>query len=142
MPTRKQRRRRDKTFRHEYETVLVDEEGNETPLAELRTREPRKEKAKPAQTTGKNGKGRARPVREVPPPSWEKALKRGGTWGVLMLVMAVFFLFRTQPLAVRILWGLVYAVLFVPLTYVVDRTAYRSYLRRTGKAEPPKSKKR
>ena len=28
MPTRKQRRRRDKTFRHEYETVLLDAEGN------------------------------------------------------------------------------------------------------------------
>lgn len=133
MPTKKQRRRRDKSFRHEYETVLVDEEGNETPLSELRTREPKKEKAAAKATASKGGKGRARPVREVPPPSWEKAIKRGGTWGLLMLVLAVFFLFRTQPIAVRIGWGVVYAVLFVPLTYFVDRTAYRAYLRRSGK---------
>jgi hypothetical protein len=140
MPTRKQRRRRDKTFRHEYETVYVDEEGNETPLAELRAQEPKKEKPAAKATPAKNGKGRsARPVREVPPPSWERALKRGGTWGAVMLVLAVFFLFRNQPLAVRVGWGLVYAVMFVPLTYFVDRTAYRAYLRRTGAA--PKRKK-
>jgi hypothetical protein len=134
MPTRKQRRRRDKSFRHEYETVLVDEEGNETPLSELRAQEPKKEKAAAKASPAKNGKGRARPVREVPPPSWEKAIKRGGTWGLLMLVLAVFFLFRTQPIAVRVGWGVVYAVLFIPLTYFVDRTAYRAYQRRTGAA--------
>ena len=133
MPTKKQRRRRDKSFRHEYETVLVDEEGNETPLSELRAREPKKEKVAAKATTSKSGKGRGRPVREVPPPSWEKAIKRGGTWGLLMLVLAVFFLFRRQPIAVRIGWGVVYAVLFIPLTYFVDRTAYRSYQRRSGK---------
>jgi hypothetical protein len=134
MPTRKQRRRRDKSFRHEYETVLVDEEGNETPLSELRAQEPKKETAAAKASPAKNGKGRARPVREVPPPSWEKAIKRGGTWGLLMLVLAVFFLFRTQPIAVRVGWGVVYAVLFIPLTYFVDRTAYRAYQRRTGAA--------
>jgi hypothetical protein len=135
MPTRKQRRRRDKSFRHEYETVLVDEEGNETPLSEVRSREPKKEKVAAKATGSKNGKGRARSAREVPPPSWEKAVKRGGTWGLLMLVLAVFFLFRTQPIAVRVGWGVIYAVLFIPLTYFVDRTAYRAYLRRSGTAK-------
>ena len=143
MPTRKQRRRRDKTFRHEYETVLVDADGNETPLAELRTRhEPKKDKDKARTSTGKNGKGRSRPVREVPPPSWERAFKRGGTWGVVMLVVSVFFLFHNAPLALRLGWGIVYAIAFIPLTYFVDRTAYRAYVRRTGGTPPADRKKR
>lgn len=145
MPTRKQRRRRDKTFRHEYETVLVDADGNETPLAELRTRhEPKKDKDKDKAraSTGKNGKGRSRPVREVPPPSWERAFKRGGTWGVVMLVVSVFFLFHNAPLALRLGWGIVYAIAFIPLTYFVDRTAYRAYIRRIGGTPPADRKKR
>jgi len=32
MPSKKQRRRREKSRRHEYEYVLLDEEGNEIPL--------------------------------------------------------------------------------------------------------------
>ena len=32
----------------------------------------------------------------------------------------------------RVLTSLVYSALFVPLTYLMDRTAYRTYLRRSG----------
>jgi len=32
----------------------------------------------------------------------------------------------------RVALSLLYSWLFVPLTYVMDRTAYRTYLRRTG----------
>jgi hypothetical protein len=137
MPTRKQRRRRDKTFRHEYETVLIDAEGNETPLAEVRAREPKREKPAAAAAKGSAAKGGAkrnqRPVREVPAPSWNRAFKRGGTWGAVMLVVSVFFLFHNAPIAIRLGWGIVYAVAFIPLTYFVDRTAYRAYQRRIGK---------
>ena len=44
MPTRKQRRRRAKDFRHDMRVFEVDEEGNEVALAELRTPEERKPK--------------------------------------------------------------------------------------------------
>jgi hypothetical protein len=144
MPTRKQRRRRDKTFRHEYETVLIDEDGNETPLTALRTREEPKNGKSSATAQSTRGKGKARParpVREVQPPSWNRALRKGGTWGLVMLVVSVFFLFRTAPIALRLGWGLLYAVAFVPLTYFVDRTAYRSYeRRRTAPPRPDKKK--
>jgi hypothetical protein len=40
MPSRKQRRRREKTFRHEYETVLLDADGNEVPLDPEERRRP------------------------------------------------------------------------------------------------------
>lgn len=141
MPTRKQRRRRDKTFRHEYETVLIDEEGKETPLTELRTHE----EAKPARKNGTAqkkpaGRGSRRPVREAAPPSWNRALKRGGMWGGLMIVVSIFFLGKSAPLASRLLIGILYGVAFVPLMYFVDRMTYNAYLRRSG-GGPAKKKK-
>ena len=130
MPTRKQRRRRDKDFRHDVRVFEVDDEGNEVPIAELRTREeakPAKAKAKQPQTRG----GRA--MREVPPPSWDRAFKRGGMMGGAMLLVFLFLL-KTGPIAQRLAIGLFYGVAFVPLTYWIDRTAYRSYQKRLTRA--------
>jgi hypothetical protein len=144
VPTRKQRRRRDKTFRHEYETVLIDEEGNEIPLTEVRTHEepkPAKKNGAAAQKKTAARGGSRRPVREVAPPSWNRALKRGGTWGALMIVVSIFFLGKSAPLASRLLIGILYGVAFVPLMYFVDRMTYNAYLRRSG-AAPAKTKKK
>ena len=47
MPTRKQRRRREKDFRHDVRVYEVDEEGNEVPIAELRAQDERAAKPKP-----------------------------------------------------------------------------------------------
>jgi hypothetical protein len=138
MPSRKQRRRREKTFRHEYETVLLDADGNEIPLdpeelrAEREAKEQERAAAKPA--SGKQQpKGRGgRAMREPPQPSWNRALKRGGMMGGLML-FAFIFLFKNSPIGIRLAWGLFYAAAFVPLTYWIDRTAYRTYQRRVAK---------
>ena len=35
----------------------------------------------------------------------------------------------------RVAIGSLYAIAFVPLTYWIDRIAYRSYLKRSGKLE-------
>jgi len=136
MPSRKQRRRRAKAFRHEWETVLLDEEGNEVPLdpeelrAEREQRERERAVAKPAR--GKDRKqparsGRARTLREVQPPSWQRAFRRGGMMGGLMLVVSALLLHNYAI-------GLLYAVMFVPLTYWIDRIAYRTYVRRSAAA--------
>ncbi len=142
MPTRKQRRRREKTFRHEYETVLLDVDGTERPLDEDELREEREARAearaaaKPAQAKG--GRTRpTRPVREVAPPTWERAFRRGGVMGGLMLI-AFVFLFKNAPIGLRLAWGAFYAVAFIPLTYWVDRTTYRAYQRRTAKRDAKK----
>lgn len=129
MPSRKQRRRREKAFRHEYGFVTYDEEGNEVEVdpAEIRPAKAKPDKPKPA-PTGKGG----RSLREPPVPSWNRSLRRGGMWGGVMLVVVVFF-FKGQSLPARIGVGLLYAAAFVPLTYWIDRLAYRSYLRRSGK---------
>ena len=140
MPTRKQRRRREKTFRHEYETVLLDADGNERPLDEDELRSEREERAqskskssvKASPAKGKGQRGSARPLREVPPPSWHRALRRGGMMGGLMLV-AFVVLFKNSPLPQRLALGGVYFIAFIPLTYWVDRTTYRAYQRRLAK---------
>jgi hypothetical protein len=141
MPTRKQRRRREKSFRHEYETVLLEADGTTRPLDEdelANEREARSQSKSPAKASPARGakRGRAtRPIREVPPPSWHRAFRRGGLMGGLML-LAFVFLFKSSPLGVRLAWGALYAVAFVPLTYWVDRTTYRAYQRRVAKQTP------
>src|SRR3954454_3685303 len=83
VPTRKQRRRRAKDFRHDMRVFEVDAEGNEVPLAELRTteeRKPRAEKNQQQQPRTKSG----RAIREPPQPSWQRAFRRGGVMGGLM----------------------------------------------------------
>jgi hypothetical protein len=142
VPNRKQRRRREKDFRHDVRVYEVDEEGNEVPISDLRTQEPTKTKQKAA--TSSNGKGKSRSSgrrapREVPPPSWERALKRGGLMGAGMLVVFVFVL-HSGGVAQRVGIGVFYAVAFIPLTYWVDRTSYRSYQKRLARdAQPKKS---
>jgi cytochrome c-type biogenesis protein CcmH/NrfG len=132
MPTRKQRRRKAKTFRHEFDFVTYDEEGNEIEVdpAELRAA-----KAKEA-PKGKDAKGKGRPkraLREVQPPSWRRSFRRGLPMGAIMLVVVVL-IFKQTSLPRRIITGLIYAAAFVPLTYWLDRFAYRNYLRKQGKS--------
>jgi hypothetical protein len=132
MPTRKQRRRRDKTFRHEYETVLLDDEGNEKPIAELREeRVKQRADKKPSKTPAK---GSSRALRVPPQPTWRRAFRRGGAMGGAIFVAFVFVLHGGST-ASRASIAIIYAVAFIPLTYWVDRIAYRSYLKRTAKLE-------
>jgi len=132
MPTRKQRRRRDKDFRHDVRVFELDEEGNEVPIAELRERAPRREPAAKQKGKQPQKRGSSRIVREPPQPSWQRAFRRGGVMGALMLV-AFLFLFKNAPIGLRLAWGLFYALAFIPLTYFIDRTAYRTFQRRQAK---------
>ena len=127
MPSRKQRRRREKSFRHEYGFVTYDEEGNEVEVEPSEIRSEKPEKQKPAVA-----KGKGRPTREPPLPSWRRSIRRGGLWGGMMFVVVVFF-FRSTPIAGRIVIALFYAIAFVPLTYFIDRVAYRSWEKRNAK---------
>jgi hypothetical protein len=137
MPTRKQRRRREKDFRHDVRVFEVDAEGNEVSLAELRSSEERTPaKAKQPQKQLRTAKGR--PIRVPPEPSWHRAMKRGGFMGGAML-LAFVFLFTSAPLPLRLAWGVFYAAAFIPLTYWIDRTAYRSYQKRVARQSVKKA---
>ena len=55
-----------------------------------------------------------------------------------MLFVAFILLNHKQHLATSLLLGVVYTALLVPFMYLMDRTMYRTYLRRTGQRPPPK----
>ena len=134
MPTRKQRRRAQKERRHEYETVWVDEEGNELD-------EPPEDLVAPATQQRANGKPRAkvqpqrggRPVRVPPAPSWRRAGRRSLILGGA--IFALFFVLGSKNgghnAGTALGLAALYTALFVPFTYFIDRFAYNRYLRRT-----------
>jgi hypothetical protein len=126
MPSRKQRRRREKTFRHEYDLVAYDDEGNELDAGELRReKEQDKEKARPAAAKGKAAPRRA--PRPVPPPTWRRAVRRGGLMG------AVFFLLMSTLFKAPLPISLIYSLALIPFTYGMDWFTHRTYVRRTSK---------
>jgi hypothetical protein len=133
MASRKQRRRRAKERRHEYEYVYVDEEGQEVEApSEESTDRPRARNGKGAANGAKTARAKGgRPVREVKPPSWNRSLRRAALFFPLFFI--VFSLVnKNSGIDVRLLSSFAYSALFVPLTYLMDRTAYRTYLRRSG----------
>jgi hypothetical protein len=134
MPSRKQRRRRQKERRHEYEYVYVDDEGREVepPPDEKAPRARRDEAARRDGKAARGKDGGARKMREYQPPSWKRSLRRAALFFPLFFI--VFSLVNNGSIVQRIMLSLFYAALFVPLTYLMDRTAYRTYLRRSGGA--------
>jgi hypothetical protein len=125
MPSKKQRRRREKLKRHEWEYVQLDEEGNEIPLEQAQLKK-----------TEVNGKPAAakrarRPVREVKAPSWNRSAKRA------LLFVPFLYIFLSlgksaPPVPTRIGVSVLYAAVFIPMFFFVDRMAYRAYQRRLG----------
>jgi hypothetical protein len=130
MPTRKQRRRKAKTFRHEFDFVTYDEEGNEVEVdpTELRAAKAKESPKGKGAKGGKGGGRSTRATREVLPPSWERALKRGGLMGGGLLVIFIVFL-KASPVL-----GIIYGLAMIPMTYWLDRFAYRNYLRKQEKS--------
>lgn len=148
MASRKQRKRREKEKRHEYELVVVDETGEEHPLDPDELRSKRKEKEKEADKGRKpGGKGqparggtRSRgPVREVKPPSLNRVWKRVAFFGAFMFLVLSFLGGKNESIKARLALVVVYTALFIPFIYLMDRVQYRQYLRRIGQEQPPKT---
>ena len=128
MPSRKQRRRREKLQRHEYEYVLETEEGEEIPLESPRDREApdgrNSERAKPE-------KGPVdRRGRPVPQPSFRRVLRRTAIFAPLIAI----FIYVTSGDDLTLV-GLVFNVVlllafFMPFSYMVDVFVYRMVMRR------------
>jgi hypothetical protein len=134
MPTKKQRRRRQKGRRHEYEIVYVDEEGREVDPEEAEpTPTPRNGKRDAARKPQKSRDGR--PVRTVQPPSWSRVGKRALIFFPLIF-LAFSFVNSNQAVGTRLVVTLVYTAFFLPFMYLMDRAMYRAYLKRTGQQAP------
>jgi hypothetical protein len=131
VPSRKQRRRREKERRHEWEYVLVDDEGREVEAPE------EDEPPTPARERKATASGRAatRGGRRIEPPSWRRVGKRALFFGPLMFIM-VNLIGRDWTTAQRVQQTAFLLLLFLPFSYLMDSLMYRAYLKRTGGAPP------
>jgi hypothetical protein len=122
MPSRKQRRRRAKERRHDYEFVYVDEEGREVEVdpADAETPKRAERKAQPVNRSG----------RAVQPASWQRVGKRALLFGPLMFI-TIRILEKSEALTTSLVRTFFLLLLFLPFSYVLDSLLYRSYLRRT-----------
>jgi hypothetical protein len=144
MATKKQRRRRQKERRHEYELVYVDDEGQEVDGPEEAPK-PEKAPAPGSKSAAKAAPPAAKPKqgeRVIQPPSWERVGKRA----LLFAPFIVIFFYLTRPAndsyGAFMLRSLPLLIMLVPFMYLVDTMAYRSYQKRLAKrAEQPKKSK-
>jgi len=127
MPSRKQRRRRQKQHRHEWEEVYVDEEGRELPAEEAAELKP----VRPGRAGKPEPPQRGRRV--VEPPSWRRTLRRGLLFFPLMLIV-IFVLPSDLSTAGKVANALVLMAFFLPFSYFMDSVVWRSYKRRLAKS--------
>ncbi len=126
MASKKQRRRREKLQRHEYEYVLENEEGEEIPLESPRGTERARNGKAPANVPAGPLDRRGRPVQK---PSLQRVLKRTAIFAPLI---AVFIFVTTKNITIGALVFNVVLLLafFMPFTYFVDLFVYRMVMRR------------
>lgn len=132
MPSRKQRRKREKLQRHEYEYVLETEEGEEViegpRAAEVKSAANGKAEKEPTGLVDRRG----RPIQK---PSLQRVLKRTAIFGPLIAVFIVVT--ARDSLTVE---GLIFNVVlllafFMPFSYMVDVFVYRMLMRRHEKEQ-------
>lgn len=151
MPTRKQRQRKLKAKRHQYETVWVDDEGNELDEPPPEAFDDKRSRANGAkastakkQPPKRDAKGR--PIRVPPQPSWSRAFKRAALLGAVVFVLFSLTASKASNRYVAALVpAVIYTVMFIPFTYWIDRFAYRRYQAKYGEpagATPRPAKKR
>jgi hypothetical protein len=142
VPTKKQRRRQQKSRRHEWEYVYVDEEGQEVEVdpAELRRTRDDRHKERPSAASGSGRTDtRARQGRQIQPPSWRRVGKRGLILAPIFVVL-MSVLNRGQPVATWILPTVFLLLFFIPFSYYTDSFAYRMYRRRLERAQGASAK--
>jgi hypothetical protein len=144
VPTRKQRRRQEKTRRHEWEYVYVDGEGEEVEVdpAELRPKKAEKE-PKAARPAARATDPRGRPMRTIEPPSWRRVFRRAAIFAPIFVVV-LLLLNRHGSIYARLGAAIPLLIVFIPFSYFTDRLAYRTYQRRLERLgeQSPKPKSR
>jgi hypothetical protein len=131
MPSRKQRRRRQKLQRHEYEYVVETDEGEEIPLERPGDLD---EKRRPDRKRNGGGRDAAlldRRGQPIQKPSIRRVLRRALIFAPF-LALFVYFIderVREEPIAV-VVNTIFLLALFIPFSYLVDMFVYRMLLRR------------
>jgi len=137
MPSRKQRRRREKLQRHEYEYVLETDEGEEViegpraaEVASPRNGKPAKEPVGPLDRRG----------RPIAKPSLQRVLRRTAVFAPLMAIV-IYLLVKDQAqnvVATVLFQTALLLAFFMPFSYVVDVVVYRMLWRRYEKERAAK----
>jgi len=132
--SKKQRRKREKLQRHEYEYVLETEEGEEV------IESPREVEASTPRN-GKPTKELAGPVdrhgQPIPKPSIRRVLRRTAIFGPVIALFIYFTAKDLGPAGVILNVALLLAF-FMPFSYVVDLFVYRMLWRRYEKERAAK----
>jgi hypothetical protein len=129
VPSRKQRRRREKLKRHEYEYVLETDDGEEVVL----------DRPTP-ETARTNGKARSdaapkdRRGREIPKPTLTRVLRRTAIFAPLILVVVFLTSGKSSTTAEKVYTAVMLLAFFIPFSYLVDVVMYRMMTRRQERA--------
>jgi len=124
MPSRKQRRRREKLQRHEYEYVIETEDGDEIPVerpvepASGNTKRPAK-----AVTTRRGG-------RQVPKPSLARVAKRTAIFAPVILLVVFLTSGKDATMGAKLFTAVTLLAFFIPFSYLVDTLMYRAFTKR------------
>jgi hypothetical protein len=127
MATRKQRKRRQKGRRHDYEYVYVDDEGREVEPPEEVRADKRTNGTSPQATASRGG-------RKIEPPSWSRVGKRALWIGPLMF-LTLTLIAGELTIAQRLSQTVLMLGIFLPVSYLMDRTLYRASVKRKS---PPR----
>jgi hypothetical protein len=125
MATKKQRRRRSKLQRHEYEYVVETDEGEQVVEAPRpsRSKDGSGSKTPPGAVVDKRG-------RVIPPPSWLRVFKRAAIFGPIMFVLLFALGGNNVSTQAKILNAIFLILVFIPFSYLTDRLIYRSVQKR------------
>ena len=142
MATQKQRRRRAKEKRHDYDLVEIDGEGNETVLraselkAESGSRATTSAKASSTKKGGSSTTSRTKSPRGTPqPPSWRRVAKRGALFAPVFLATVLLISGDRVSFSGAIVQTILLLAFFVPVSYLMDRVVWRSYEKRLARSK-------
>ncbi len=138
MTNQKQRRRRAKENRHDYDLVYMDEDGVEQPVERddgprkpprrlgRKTTATKSQKTQPADKGGRRG-------RVVQPPSWRKVLKRGAIFAPIFFATVWLLGGGKMTFAGALVQTALLIGVFIPFSYFMDRVVWRQQQKRLDK---------
>jgi hypothetical protein len=132
MATKKQRRRRDKLQRHDYEYVVESKEGEQVVVPSPRPKRPAT--AAGGKTVPQGAVVDAR-GRIVQPPSWRRVGKRVAIFGPIMVIVVLLLGGDNVTTTAKIVNAAFLIAIFVPFSYFTDRLIYRQVLKRQQRAD-------
>jgi hypothetical protein len=129
MASKKQRRRREKLQRHEYEYVLETDEGEEVIEGPRAAEAAAPRNGKPAKTPLGLLDRHGKPIAK---PSLQRVLRRTAIFAPL-IALFIYFTAENLTIAGLLLNVAILLAFFMPFSYLVDIVVYRMLWRRYEK---------